>query len=176
MYDALDLLDLEAADTLYTVVTGDDPAAGAECSIRVPAGEIWELRSFLVNLTTDIAAATRVPVLVLSDGNTDFLRVPTVLTVTASQTRQTCWTPHGWGIASSDANIAVVPLINAPILLPGWQVRTVTTALQAGDNYTAPVALVRRVTQRGLASELAAQLAGLLGYGEAADRAAARLG
>lgn len=121
-------------------ITGTDPAAGAEISETVPARRRWKLTGILFTLATDAAAANRRVILVIDNGTNTIYALPSDTLQTASQARLYLFTPQP--VAQFQiVNDFFLPL---PILslAPGYQIFTNTTALQAGDNYSAPQLLV----------------------------------
>lgn len=72
---------------ILKVVSGADPAAGAEVSDAVPAGKTWRLHGVLLQLVTSATAATRRTHLVLDDGTTVFYRRGSNATQAASLTQ-----------------------------------------------------------------------------------------
>lgn len=128
------------------VITGTDPGAGAEVSVTVPAGMAWDVLSMRVDLVSSAVAGSREPSLVLDDGTTEFARVPATIVVSASSTRRFTWTRVG-GLQLSGAlpTSFAMPIPELP-LLSGYRVRTVTIALDAGDNYGVPILYVAEYT------------------------------
>jgi hypothetical protein len=122
------------------VITGTLPAAGAEISETVPTGARWELVKFSTQFTCSAAAATRQIALRIADasGNAQFLS-PSVTNLTANQVA-----PHAWaqGTALSALLENITALMGLPmrLVLPaGASIQTRTTAMQAGDQFLAPI-------------------------------------
>jgi hypothetical protein len=133
---------LDSPGALRAIV-GTDPAAGAEVSETVPTGARQELIAFRVTLVTDATVASRNPILILDDGANAFYHMASMLPITASLTSAVAW---GKAAQLSIAAVNSVPTSALPVdndLLGGFRIRTSTAALQAGDNYGAPVYLVR---------------------------------
>ncbi len=156
------------AERVFRIRGGDDPAAGAEVSVAVPGGVLWEVLSVRVPLVTDATAANRRPTLTYDDGSTEFARAPVGVDVVASTSAVVEWFP--------DANLGGVVGANGAITGPlprmplegGFRVRTVTLGLVAGDNYGAPVLYVAEYNIRGLeraANRYAEALAKAAGVG-----------
>jgi len=131
---------LEAPGAIRAIV-GTDPAAGAELSETVPAGARWRLLALNATLVTDANVANRRPVFYVDDGTNVLLNVGTVTDITASSTIPVNVHP-GIGNPISSAGVHDVPLPPGLMLLAGYRIRTVTTLLQAGDNWSAPRLLV----------------------------------
>lgn len=122
-------------------VTGTDPAAGVEISETVPTGARWRLLSVSFALVTDATVATRIPAVVVDDGTNTYSRTDGGVGQTASLTR--IFTAAGGGMfATNVGGQHHIPFSNRLLLLAGHRVRTVTSNLQAGDNYGAPQLLV----------------------------------
>lgn len=128
----------------FRVITGTDPAAGAEVSETVPTAALWRLHALRVSLVTDATVASRYPFLVYDDGTTEFHRSGAGALQAASLT-----TIQNWAIGEARALLST-QAGNAPIpsgvwLAGGSRIRTVTANLQAGDNYGAPVYIVEEL-------------------------------
>jgi len=122
-------------------ITGTDPAAGVEISETVPTGARWRPLAIRFALVTDATVANRESLLTFDDGATVFATSPPQ----GAQTASTTFT-HNW-LDTTTPRIALLSLVlNTPLprldLLAAARVRTVTTNLQAGDNYGAPQLLV----------------------------------
>ena len=126
---------------LRTIV-GVAPAAGAEVAVAVPGHTEWELISFRVLFTTDATVANRIPSLVVDDGSLVALRNGTAVNHPASTAWSHQWTVEmGVTLTASGVNGVVVPIPRMR-LAGGWRLRTITSQLQAADQYGAPVLLV----------------------------------
>lgn len=128
---------------VVTTAVGSNPAAGAEISETVPAGEQWELLAVRFTLVTDATVATRAPSLLIDDGTNTILRIAAASTQTASLTVAYNWMADlGYEKTSASANVqGSFPRLT---LLGGYRIRTTTGAMVAGDDYGAPVLHYRR--------------------------------
>lgn len=119
------------------LVTGSDPAAGAECQDAVPAGKEWRLIGIKHQLVTDGNAATRRVHITLDDGTTVFKRHASNATQAASLTQHYSFGGPQVGTAVLDLYVTdPFPEIALPA---GYRINTVTVNKQAGDNYAAPL-------------------------------------
>ena len=124
-------------------ITGATPGAGAEISETVPTGARWELVSFGANLVTSAAAANRMPALTLDDGTTIYFRGPMNVNEVASGTWSNYWTQGQLVSAAAPSNV-INGAIPANIRLgAGHRIRTVTAAIQGGDQWGTVQYLVR---------------------------------
>lgn len=139
--DGPQLSGLETAGQVRSVA-GTDPAAGAEVSETVPTGAYWDLLGFRATLVTSAVAGARRVHVVIDDGAAILLDLAAADTQAASLTRNYNAGQDGFARAAQDSEI-YVPLPAAIRLAPGFRVRTTTTLLDAGDNYSAPQLLVR---------------------------------
>jgi hypothetical protein len=118
-------------------IAGSDPAAGAEFSETVPTNARWRLLGVDVPLVTDATAANREAVLTIDDGAAVVAEIAAGTAQAASLTRR-----YSFARGVQRGGPAASTIINAPIpdamLMGGYRVRSVTTNLQAGDNYGAP--------------------------------------
>lgn len=116
-------------------VTGTTPAAGAEISETVPATVRWRLRGFRFVLTTAVAVANRETAFQIDDG-------ANVVSVTPSGFTQAASLSHGYtfGLGSTviqaSAGVQHIAPTTDIILAPGYRMRTLSTALQAADQYS----------------------------------------
>jgi len=137
-------------ERLFRVVTGDDPAAGAEVSVAVPGGALWEVYSIRVQFTTDATVLSRNVRLTYDDGMTEFYRTALPADIPAGQNFPLSFADYGAWANFGNISLGVfIPLASMP-LLPGYRIRTNTANLQAGDNYGAPVLFVAEYQVRGL--------------------------
>ena len=112
-----------------------NPGAGADWSTTVPVGARWELLALNAQFATSAAVAARVPQIQLADN------VPNVLFNGASSTSQAASLTYQYSAAEGGT-----PLVNAPaamvelphnaLLLQGWTIRSVTTAIQGADQWS----------------------------------------
>ena len=126
---------------LIRSVAGADPAAGAEVLVTVPTRARWRPHSIRFVLVTDNTAVNREADLVIDDGATTLLIIEPPALQGASATRG-----YNYG-ADFPSQVALtqeflIPLPVGLILLAGYRIRTVTTNIQAADNYGAPQVLV----------------------------------
>lgn len=124
-------------------VAGTNPAAGLEISETVPTNAKWKLLSFRFSLVASATVATRSVRLTLDDGTNVFGSSDASLTQTASQTFA-----YTFGPSLTPANNATSfgQTVGTPqdVILPaGYRIKTVTLAIQAGDDYSAPQYLVQ---------------------------------
>lgn len=132
---------LKSPNALPEIVTGDDPAAGAEVSVTVPDGEVWELFSVRVQLVCDATVANRRSALSLTDGTTEFFRAHSIANQTASETT-TYQFADMYQHTSQLLGKLAIRIPQSFTLLGGWTVETQTDSLQAGDDYGAPLLYV----------------------------------
>jgi len=122
-------------------ITGTDPAAGVEIAETVPTNARWRPLAIQFAFVTDATVANREVSLVVDDGATGFARVPSGTAQTATLTRTYSAFHH-----APRNTIAQDGTLNLPLpridLQGGHSLRTVTTNLQAGDNFGPPQLLV----------------------------------
>lgn len=114
------------------VVVSADPAAGAEISYTADQDMIVHAVGF--NLVTSATVANRFPGLVADDGGSNvFFETQTGSAETASAT----WRNYAFeGAPSSSGNPRTFPLPAGGLRLKkGDRIRTLTGAIDAGDNY-----------------------------------------
>jgi len=122
-------------------VAGTDPAANTEISETVPTGARWKLWGLSFQLVTDANAANREVTVTIDDGTTILFTSPSGFTHTASLTRR--YSASLIGAQTAPAQATDRQILLPPLQLPaGSRIKTVTTAIQVGDNYGAPQMLV----------------------------------
>lgn len=123
-------------------ILGTVPGAGAEIVETVPTGARWQVQAFAFTITTSAAVANRSPVLTVDDGANVFAEFDSNGVTAASLTSR--YVARA-GLQNSEtktsANLFEIGL-SPLILAAGSRIRTVTGAIQAGDQYTAPRYLV----------------------------------
>lgn len=126
-------------------VPGAQPAAGADWTVTVPAGHVYQVLSVAATLTTSAVVANRVPRLIYSDGVADFLTVPPFAVVPASTGMRLSWFPLALGLSTGVAESTSIPEVT---LLPGGSLRSSTGLIDPGDQWTAVVLQVLDTTER----------------------------
>lgn len=122
-------------------ILGTNPAAAAEISETVPTNARWRLISFYAALVTDVNAATRVPSFVIDDGANIVQRMGPPSTVAASTVAQFLVGPLGY--ATNVSGFQGIGLSSDAVLLQGgFRIRTITSSMQVGDDWSAPQLLV----------------------------------
>lgn len=116
---------------------GSDPAAGSEASIATTSNHQMRYSTFRVELVTDGTAANRLVALEIVSGAVVLWRSEAHDAQTASQTRNYNWSLDG-AFAAAAINSEYHGRIPQMRLRGGMTIRTVTTNLQAGDNFGAP--------------------------------------
>lgn len=133
---------LEGGGALRSI-TGAVPAAGAEVSETVPAGARWELLALRLKLTADANVANRSVVLLIDDGTLVYAHTAANLTITAGLVGTMAWFQ---GPMTPFAGLIGAAVAGLPVGLPlgaGHRIRTSTTAIQVGDQYSIVQYLVR---------------------------------
>lgn len=122
--------------------TGTDRAVNTEWTETVPSGKVWRLIAIRATLVTDGNAADRRVAVTITDGtnivfkSTDESEQTASLTHAYNITKQT-----GHAVASLDHYLPL-PVADAFLLPAGFVIASVTTNIQAGDNWSAPVFMV----------------------------------
>lgn len=122
-------------------VTGTNPAAGAEILETVPTGARWKLHAVWVELVTDATVINRTASFVIDDGTLPLLVLPGATTQAASLTYGYWLAEYGY-LPTAVATEVFFNLASLGQLAAGYDIISVTTNLQAGDNWAAPQMLV----------------------------------
>jgi len=121
-------------------ISGTDPAAGAEISETVPARRRWRILTVCFSLVTDATVVTRVVFLRYTDAINLLCQTFNTTGQLASTTHVYTFAPFGSSkITASSNEMIPFPSLTLPA---GFVVETLTTGLQAGDNFGAPRLLV----------------------------------
>jgi len=121
---------------LIGIVGISNPAAGAEWSQAVPAGQQWILRAARATLTTAIAVANRFPTLLIDDGSGNItVSIGPTAAQLASLVDTYNWFNGGFGRVSNLTTILELPFeLRLP---PGFIIRTLTAGIAAADQWSA---------------------------------------
>jgi hypothetical protein len=123
--------------------TGTVPGAGVDITETVPAGARWRLISIRATLTTAVAVANRLVSIVLDDGANIYADSPSNFTQAASIVN-TYNAFDSCPYQNVPFNLRTnQPLPSNVLMMPGHRIRTVTTGIQAADQWTAPQYLVQ---------------------------------
>lgn len=120
------------------VITGSDPAAGAEISYQIGSYQRWRLRAMVATLVTGAAAATRQVHLQIVSHSATVLDLPSATTQIISLTRTYYAAPFGFQPGAVLTDI-FLPLPMDFILPPSATIQTATDNLNALDDWSAPV-------------------------------------
>lgn len=136
------LSSLEGAGAVR-VITGTQPGAGVEVTETVPAGARWQVLSFLGRFQTSAAVAARVPGLLIDDGANILFGGGPNSNQPASQTVKHIWAPGNTMVTSIDGSYVLVPMPIGLTLSAGARMRTLTSLIDAADQWSQIVYLVR---------------------------------
>lgn len=113
-----------------------NPAAGADWTLTVAAGQRLRIESFCATFTASAAAANRQVEVIIDDGANVYWRTSSAVNITAGQVVAFCGTTTNApaGLITTDNSVVIPPTIALP---SGHRIRTATTAIQAGDQWSA---------------------------------------
>jgi hypothetical protein len=115
------------------------PAAGADISLSVPNGVLWDVNTLCALFTASAGAANRLVGFVVKnqDGQTVYT-YQTTTALTANQTSTFTFSEdfHAGMQTPANGSLILGPSPQ-PLLLPGWTFGTVTAAIAAGDQWSA---------------------------------------
>lgn len=130
------------AYSFVQVVAVATPAAGAEFTLKAPGHGLWRVMSIAFTLVTSAIVANRRPALLADDGTDVFFASLSGVDLAATLTTRLA-AFHGataGGVAGSVVNFPLPG--DGLILLPGYRLRSSTTAIDATDQYSAIRAVV----------------------------------
>lgn len=116
-------------------IVGTTPAAGVELSETVPTGARWEVLTFRVALATSATVATRRAFLTIAHAGVGSMQYNPAGTQAASQNFSYEWAANMPVLYDGGNGICNQPLPARLMLQGGDSVHTVTTSLQAGDQF-----------------------------------------
>jgi len=128
------------------IITGTDPAAGAESSETVPTNARWRILAYNIALTTDATVSNRNVTVQLRDAVSEYWRHPWFDAHAASLIRAHYFAQNVGRLAAVSNNFFNGELPNV-IMDEGHRIATVTTNLQAGDDFGAPTLIVEEWIQ-----------------------------
>lgn len=150
------------AESHYKRVIGPDPAAGTEVLLTCPAAEVWEILSMTLRLTASIVAGNRSVEIVADDGNEEIWRWYIGRDVAASADVRFTGIPGIFPAAGGAGPEQQGTWMPSMVMFPGWRLRTVTQALDVGDEWHPPILGVRWTPLRGESAAIAFELAEML--------------
>ena len=122
---------------LIRSITGTDPAAGVEISETVPTGARWRLIYLHTDIVVDATVISRQATLDITDGTNSVHHSWAGANITSGQTVHITW--GDFGARDSGNTTAYQGMIgNIVKLMAGYIIKTATTNMQAGDNYSTP--------------------------------------
>jgi hypothetical protein len=127
---------------LVNVFTVANPAAGTDISITVPAGVVLRIQSIKFVLTTSASVATRQVTIAIDDGVNTYFTAASPSTQIASQTVTYCAAENMQPQAAA-AGIVMLPLPLTLHALQSHRLRTVTSGIQSGDQFSGIVYYAR---------------------------------
>jgi hypothetical protein len=124
-------------------ITGTTPAAGAEISETVPTGARWQVLAFRYQLVTSATVASRLSALLFDDGANILAFFGGDATEAAGATFVYSFAAGFSPIVGSATNAIGRGLPGAVFLPAGARIKTQTSAIQVGDQYSIVQYLVR---------------------------------
>jgi hypothetical protein len=131
----------DAAPRLRSI-TGTTPGAGLELLESVPSNARWRFLYATAILTTSATVANRFPTILLDDGINLFYRWNSGAAIPASAAIRIVFAPVNLA-GASDLSINTIFIPDNLFMSQGYRFRTVTTALQAGDQWSSLQYLVQ---------------------------------
>jgi hypothetical protein len=120
------------------------PAAGEEVGTNVPNGQYWELLGIRFRLVTDANAADRTVQLQLGNIDAPFVNRTNTATIQANETTRMLWLPNGTTAVLTANELHEIALPMGIFIPAGGSIITVTTNIQAGDQYDEIIVYARR--------------------------------
>lgn len=135
----------EETDPVVRVLAQTAPAAGADISITVPGQSVWQLVALTGLLTPDNNATARGVAFTVTDGSTIIGTFPAGATIAASTATQVTLAPGAGYTQTTAVGAALTVGVPPLILTAGWQLKTATTAIHSGDQWSGVVLTVLEV-------------------------------
>jgi len=125
-------------------VAGANPAAGEEFSITIPDQEWWILKAVRVRFVAAAVAVSRRPMLVIVRAASDNIEISVPADVTTGQIVFLNWADAGTAQNDATSLRQLAPLPTNLLLPPGATIKSVTTNMEATDNYDPPRVLIEK--------------------------------
>ena len=122
------------ANSLLTVTV---PAAGAEWTTTVPANQRWEIRSIIFTFTASSTIASRRPGIQIKLPTNVFWSIPAPADILLSQVSTINFYKGAIDINDQTGFRQTAPLPDKIVLGPTTVINSLTTNIQAGDQYSA---------------------------------------
>ena len=123
-------------------IVGPDPALGDEVSVLVPTDRRWRLVTLNLLLTTDATATDRQVGLILQNNALGAVFTTGLAGAQPASTVRNYAYGNRPFVGPVVTDLDQIPLPSPLILGPGFRILTLTTNLQAGDDFLAPILLV----------------------------------
>jgi len=123
---------------MIRTILGTTPGVGNEIFETVLLNRRWTVQAIFLTLTTSAAVANRTPALTVDDGGFTFFVSPNPIAQPASTASFYSTSQVQQGAASLNTTTALLFPLNLQ-LKANYRIRTSTTNLQAGDQWSAPV-------------------------------------
>ncbi len=127
-----------SAQKTELLATSSDPAVNTEISVTLGtagSGQLFHIQSINIPLVTDSGVANRVPVILITNA-TDVVvlrfAVATAITATTTGGIQAIAVANS---ATDADNYEIIPIPSDLIIPAGWKIKTLTAAIEAGDDY-----------------------------------------
>lgn len=145
---------LRVVERVPDVVLVATPAAGADWSVHVPNGELWDVLSIRGTLTASSQAASRVVNVTYTTGDVEYMRSPIGTAIVASKVAQVSFIA---GIAAT-VDVGLTYLGALPphrSYVPGGHfIRSATDAIDAGDQWGAVAIYCHRIMEEVLSTDV----------------------
>ncbi len=120
---------------IISVIESADPAAGSELTDTVNVNEVWKVKTISFALVTDANAANRRVHIVITDGTNEIARAFSDVEQVASTTINYFFNEQVLAFDRTDNDIILGPLPIELFLPNPFEITTITTNLQVGDNF-----------------------------------------
>lgn len=132
---------------LFREFAGTNPAAGDEIVETVPNGRLWHIIAIQFTLVAAVAAFSRRPhVFIIGSGGGEYDFFSSIDQITG-ETKTYTAAAVGAVPDETDANKIIIAIPNNLYLPENSMIRTRTTNIQAGDNYSAPNIMIEEFFQ-----------------------------
>jgi hypothetical protein len=136
------------------VIVVPQPAAGAEWSVHVPNGELWDVLSIRALYTAAAVAASRVPAVVYTTGEVEYMRSPVGKTITTGVASVCCWLADISGLTPAGL-VLQGALPPARSYVPGGHfIQSLTEAKNGGDQWSGIAIYCHRITEEVVSTDV----------------------
>lgn len=158
-----DAAGIKGREVIPRLIPVASPAAGAEWTVPVQSSTVWLVQAVNARLVTSATVANRSPRLQISDGSSTIVLAGASAVEAASGSVLHVWARGLAGFNNSTSGGVLPQSLPAIPLLGGWSLGTLTSSIDAGDQWSGIFLYVLEIEQTPYDVEVQRDLAQLAG-------------